>query len=118
MDVLNVTKSFGDWLITHFTIHNFLIRKVCFKNPKVASLVTIRRPLFLYLKPIIKFNQINQIQMGFRNQILKEDWKLFVLVTKFNIKHIQLASNNIDFMYTWLIWFLTWLQEVDRALLL
>ena len=57
MHILDVPKPLRHRLVTDLTIHYFLIRKICFEDPIVSSLIGINWLFLLYLKPIVKFNK-------------------------------------------------------------
>ena len=58
-------------LETNLTLHNLVIRKIAFKDPPVCFFVSVLGQLLLDLKPVVKLNQLNQIEMSFRNEVLK-----------------------------------------------
>ena len=58
MYVLDVPEPLGHWLVTNFTIHNFLIGKICLKHPENGSLIWVYWALFLNLESIVILDEL------------------------------------------------------------
>ena len=74
MDVQNMMPPSSNRLEANLTLHNLVIREIAFKDPPVCFFVSVFGQLLLDLKPVIKLYQLNQIEMSFRNEVLKVYW--------------------------------------------
>ena len=117
MDVFEVAPSLGNWLVADFTVVDFDVGKITFKDPVVGSLGCIGRPLPLDLKFIVQLDEFDQIQVGLGYKHLKEYRKAFVLVGEFQRQAWKLAAFHLwGRLSRWLFKQLTSDLEFDHLL--
>lgn len=80
MGVEDVVVSGGDWLETNFALLYFLVGKIGFEDPEHHTLEGVSGLDLLDFEFIVELYQLNQVYMGFWDQILKIYRKPLVLI--------------------------------------